>query len=138
MKGFILSILLLLLSACYVQAQCIGIRVDFSSLNGAVYNPGTHDDKYDTLWVTDRTNEEWSLNEKAFLDDDFEVNHPGFIILDEATVTYNCHGYTFGLIQGTDRYNIQWWHRALFATNQCIFGLPRIDIAGIFAKWETV
>ena len=108
MKRIILSVWFLLLFVCHVQAQCIGIRVDFSSLNGAVYNPGTHDGKSDTLWVTDRTNEEWSLNEKAYLDDDFELNHPGFIILDEATVTYNCHGYTFGLFQGTDRYNISW------------------------------
>lgn len=88
--------------------MAFGIPVDFYSLNNAIYNPGIHDDYYSNMWVTDRSNEELSGPEKAFLDGSFEDNHPGHIILGEATVTYNCHGYTFGVIQGTDRYNISW------------------------------
>lgn len=97
------------LSVYHLQAQmAFGIPVDFYSLNNAIYNPGIHDDYYSNMWVTDRSNEELSGPEKAFLDGSFEDNHPGHIILGEATVTYNCHGYTFGVIQGTDRYNISW------------------------------
>ena len=99
----------ILLSVSYLRAQlAFGIPVSFSSLNSEVYNPGVHNDLPSNMWVTDRTNEELSFSEKTYLYRDFGDIHPGHIILDEATVTYNCHGYTFGLVQGTDRYNISW------------------------------
>lgn len=98
-----------LLMAFNLNAQIpFGNPVYFSALNGAVYNPGTHDNQYYTNLVTDRSNEEWSFQERLFLNRDFGDTHPGHIILDEATVTYNCHGYTFGITQGSDRYNISW------------------------------
>ena len=118
MKKLII-IICILLSAYSLQAQmAFGIPVDFSSLDGAVYNPGTHESYYSDMWVTDRTNDELSSSELAYLNYSIEENHSGHIILDYATATYNCHGYTFGIIQGTDKYNISW--RADLCTNSFI------------------
>ena len=108
MKKLII-IILILLSAYSAQAQmAFGIPVDFSSLNGTVYNPGTHDSNYSNMWVTDRTNDELSSSEIANYNWMIEEYHPGHIILGDATSTYNCHGYTFGIVQGTDTCNISW------------------------------
>lgn len=108
MKKYFMVFFMVLLANTLSAQIGFGTKVDFASLNGMVYNPGTHDLHYDTAWVTDRTNDELSFSEIANYNYMIEENHPGHIILSDATVTYNCHGYTFGIVQGTDRYNISW------------------------------
>ena len=85
-----------------------GTPVNFCSMNSDIYNPGTHFNHYDNMWVVIRSDREWSPEEKTFLNRSIAEDYPGHIILEGPTVTYNCHGYTFGVIQGTDRYNITW------------------------------
>lgn len=60
------------------------------------------------MWVVTRSDRNWSPVEQTFLNRSISENYPGHIILEDPTVTYNCHGYTFGVIQGSERYNITW------------------------------
>ena len=85
-----------------------GTPVYFCSMNSDLYNPGVHFNHYDNMWVVTRSDRDWSPDQRAFLDRSFSDDYPGHTILEEPTVTYNCHGYTFGVIQGSDRYNITW------------------------------
>ena len=101
--------LLILFSAHNSFSQIVfGQPVNFSSLAGATYNPGTYNGNYSDMWVTDGSNDEFSPSEIANFHSLYDAIHPGHIILGEATKTYNCHGYSFGLTQGTNPYNIYW------------------------------
>lgn len=109
MKKTIILWLLLLLLTCNLFSQIgSGQSVSFSTIAGEAYNPGTHDNNNSIYWVTDRTNEELSPSQILNYHVLFETIHPGHIILDEATTTYNCQGYSFGMVQGTNPYNIYW------------------------------
>ncbi len=66
-----------------------GTPAFFSSLNGSMYNPGSHNNvSWTNMWVTTR-DEEWSHEQIVYINQSFENNYPEFIILDDATVTYN-------------------------------------------------
>ena len=107
-KWLIVLLYIILYKSSYAQIF-EGTPVYFCSVNNDIYNPGTHNNvSYNDMWVVIRNDRDWSFEEKIFINRSFGDNHPGHIILDEATVTYNCHGYTFGIIQGSNRYNISW------------------------------
>lgn len=109
MKKVFLLLSFALLSNVYFAQWDPGTPVYFCSLNGNVYNPGAHNNvPYSNYWVVTRSDREWSPEEQVFLNRSITEDYPGHTILEGPTVTYNCHGYTFGVIQGSDRYNITW------------------------------
>ena len=94
-KWLIVLLYIILYKSSYAQIF-EGTPVYFCSVNNDIYNPGTHNNvSYNDMWVVIRNDRDWSFEEKIFINRSFGDNHPGHIILDEATVTYNCHGYTF-------------------------------------------
>lgn len=108
MKQIAIILLVLFLVNKSFSQMGLGQPVSFSSLAGGTYNPGTHNGNNSNKWVTDRSNDELSPSEIANYHSLFDATHPGHIILGEATTTYNCQGYSFGLAQGTNQYNICW------------------------------
>lgn len=67
MKKLIIIVFILLSAYSLLAQMAFGVPVGFSSLDGAVYNPGTHGSHYSDMWVTDRTNDELSSSELAYL-----------------------------------------------------------------------
>ena len=105
MKKILLIIFTLL--SINIIAQVEGIPFNFCTLSGVVYNPGIHNNIEDDKWVVTINNS--TKSEKVFLQSRFEEEHPNHTIIVEATPTYNCHGYSFGIFQGTIPCKIKWF-----------------------------
>ena len=90
-----------------------GTPYNFCSLSGIQYNPGTHPEGgasyYYNMWVTIDEDRGLSDPEVSFLRECYEDNYPGHTILEDSTVTYNCHGYSYSVFQGGERCNISWY-----------------------------
>ena len=84
----------------------VGEPYDFCTVTGIQYNPSTIDDIQSNMWVT--SNEEFSHSEIESITTGFMDVHPEFIMLDSASATYNCHGYSCGIYQGTENVLICW------------------------------
>ena len=80
----------------------VGEPYDFCTVTGIQYNPYGDDN----MWVT--SNEEFSHSEIESITTGFMDVHPEFIMLDSASATYNCHGYSCGIYQGTENVLICW------------------------------
>lgn len=83
-----------------------GESYNFCTLNGEQYNPGRHGYSEDysiesNRWVV--TINDYTKSEKVFLQSCFEEEHPNHTKIGECTPTYNCHGYSFGIFQGTGK-----------------------------------
>jgi hypothetical protein len=96
-----LNLILLILSHIGVFAQFDGTPFYFCTLSGEQYNPGKHNGSEDDKWVV--TVEDYTQSERTFIQESFEEDYPNHTILEESTPTYNCHGYSFGIFQGTGK-----------------------------------
>ena len=90
-----------------------GIPFNFCTLSGIQYNPGTHPEEgapfYYNTWVTTDEDDELSRCEIKYIRQCFEDYYPNHTILEDSTVAYNCHGYSFSIFQGGDTCNICWF-----------------------------
>ena len=104
-----LNLILLILSHIGVFAQFDGTPFYFCTLSGEQYNPGTHGDSHlvQDKWVV--TVDDYTQSERTFIQESFEEYYPNHTILEESTPTYNCHGYSFGIFQGTVPCKITWF-----------------------------
>ncbi|MBQ8223591.1 MAG: hypothetical protein IJZ87_09685 [Bacteroidales bacterium] len=99
MKKIFLTIFVII--SVIVSAQVEGTPYHFCALNGEQYNPGKHNNVEDDKWVVTKSDEDYTRCEKAFVRERFEDDFSNHTILGESTVSYNCHGYSFGIFQGT-------------------------------------
>ena len=86
MKNNLLIIFLFFSSTCFAQIF-EGTPVNFCTLFRDTYNPGVHNGTNSNMWVTIRSDRDWSPTEKLFLQRDFWNDHPDYIILDDPTVS---------------------------------------------------
>ena len=104
----ILLIIFVIISVI-VSAQVEGTPYHFCALSGEQYNPGTHNGVEGEDWVVTKSDEDYTKSEKIFLQTRFEDGYSNHTILGESTVSYNCHGYSFGVSQGTIPCQITWF-----------------------------
>lgn len=107
MKRIFLTIFTLL--SAIVSAQIDGTPYYFCALNGEQYNPGTHNDVEGNDWVVTKSDEDYTRYEKAFISERFNDDYSNHTIIGDPTVSYNCHGYSFGIYQGTIPCKITWF-----------------------------
>ena len=107
MKRIFLTIFTLL--SAIASAQIDGIPYLFCALNGEQYNPGTHNNVEGNDWVVTKSDEDYTRYEKAFISERFNDDYSNHTIIGEPTVSYNCHGYSFGIYQGTIPCKITWF-----------------------------
>ena len=64
---------------------------------------------YDDKWVVTKSDEDYTIYEKAFISERFNDDYSNHTIIGDPTVSYNCHGYSFGIYQGTIPCKITWF-----------------------------
>lgn len=107
MKRIFLTIFTLL--SAIVSAQIDGIPYLFCALNGEQYDPGTHNNVEGNDWVVTKSDEDYTRYEKAYISERFNDDYSNHTIVGDPTVSYNCHGYSFGIYQGTIPCKITWF-----------------------------
>ena len=110
MKKIFLVVLVIFVTKAFAQFSG-GEPYNFCTLSNVIYNPAAHgsSDDIQNMWVVTIPNDNYTKSEKAFLQSHFEEEHPNHTIIGEATPTYNCHGYSFGIYQGTIPCKIKWF-----------------------------
>ena len=108
------KILLLILLLPYISAFAQfgeGNPYQFCTLTGEQYNPGKHGSSFeiDDKWVVTIDSKDYTRYEKTFIQERYLDGYPNHTIIGEATPTYNCHGYSFGISQGTIPCKITWY-----------------------------
>lgn len=109
-----IPLILFVLLSVNVYAQLDGVPYNYCTLSGIVYNPGEHgyDENnliYDDKWVVTKSDEDYTRYEKAYISERFNDDYSNHTIMGDPTVSYNCHGYSFGIYQGTIPCKITWF-----------------------------
>ncbi len=109
-----IPLILFVLLSVNVYAQLDGVPYNYCTLSGIVYNPGEHGYDEDNLiyndkWVVTKSDEDYTRYEKAFISERFNDDYSNHTIIGDPTVSYNCHGYSFGIYQGTIPCKITWF-----------------------------
>ena len=113
MKRLLLMIFLLS-SVCVCAQYTDGEPYNFCTLSNVVYNPGEHGYADDNLiesnmWVVTIDDGDYTKSERTLLQMRFNDDYSNHTIIEDATPTYNCHGYSFGIYQGTIPCRIKWY-----------------------------
>lgn len=110
MKNILLIILILFTTESFAQFFD-GEPFNFCTLSNVVYNPSVHgsNPNIQNMWVVTKSDEDYTRYEKAFISERFNDDYSNHTIIGDPTVSYNCHGYSFGIYQGTIPCKITWF-----------------------------
>ena len=97
---------LIILSILYYGntfAQSSSTNFYFCALNGTCYNEVNNDNP-----KVSRILEEYSPQQKIELTEAFMENYPQYVVVDSASLLYNCHGFAYSVYQGGEKVQITW------------------------------
>ena len=97
--------LITLLVLCYGNtiAQSSSTNFYFCALNGTCFNEENND--YPKV---SRISEEYSSQQKKEFTEAFMEDYPQYVVVDSASLLYNCHGFAYSVFQGGEKVQITW------------------------------